>query len=61
MRTHKIAAIPADGIGPEVIRAGCQVLDVLAQRAGDIAFDITTFDDLNVLMSVRRKELKLSM
>jgi tartrate dehydrogenase/decarboxylase/D-malate dehydrogenase len=44
MRTYKIAAIPADGIGPEVIAAGCEVLSVLAQRVGDIEFDVTTFD-----------------
>ncbi|WP_299786426.1 tartrate dehydrogenase [uncultured Marivita sp.] len=44
MRTYKIAAIPADGIGPEVIAAGCEVLSVLAHRVGDIEFDVTTFD-----------------
>lgn len=44
MRTHKIAAIPADGIGPEVIAAGEAVLHALGQRMGDVAFDVTTFD-----------------
>lgn len=44
MRTHKIAAIPADGIGPEVIDAGMTVLSALAERMGDVAFDFTTFD-----------------
>ncbi|MGJ8603579.1 MAG: tartrate dehydrogenase [Marivita sp.] len=44
MRTHKIAAIPADGIGPEVIDAGCTVLSVLAQRMGDMQIDVTPFD-----------------
>jgi len=44
MRTHKIAAIPADGIGPEVIEAGVRVLEALAQRQGDIAFEVETFD-----------------
>ena len=44
MRTYKIAAIPADGIGPEVISAGLDVLQALAGRQGDIAFDVTTFD-----------------
>ncbi|MDP4990610.1 MAG: tartrate dehydrogenase [Marivita lacus] len=44
MRTYKIAAIPADGIGPEVIDAGSEVLSVLAQRAGDVRFDMTWFD-----------------
>jgi tartrate dehydrogenase/decarboxylase/D-malate dehydrogenase len=34
MRSYRIAAIPADGIGPEVIGAGLEVLDALASRAG---------------------------
>ncbi|HEX6980362.1 MAG TPA: tartrate dehydrogenase [Alphaproteobacteria bacterium] len=34
MREHKIAAIPGDGIGVEVIEAGLKVLDVLQQRDG---------------------------
>jgi tartrate dehydrogenase/decarboxylase/D-malate dehydrogenase len=34
MRTFRIAAIPGDGIGAEVIAAGIKVLDVLAGRAG---------------------------
>ena len=44
MRTHSIAAIPADGIGPEVIFAGVRVLEALAKRSGDLAFNIKTFD-----------------
>lgn len=44
MRRHKIAAIPADGIGPEVISAGVQVLQSLAKRMGDVEFDVTSFD-----------------
>ena len=44
MKNYKIAAIPADGIGPEVISAGSQVLSALEGREGDIAFDITSFD-----------------
>ena len=44
MRTHSIAAIPADGIGPEVISAGVRVLEALAKRSGDLAFNIKTFD-----------------
>ncbi|MBV8821110.1 MAG: tartrate dehydrogenase [Acidobacteriaceae bacterium] len=35
MRQHRIAVIPGDGIGKEVIPAGLQVLDVLQQRCGD--------------------------
>ena len=38
--TFKIAAIPADGVGNEVIAAGRGVLDTLAAQSGDrIAFD----------------------
>jgi tartrate dehydrogenase/decarboxylase / D-malate dehydrogenase len=44
MRAYSIAAIPADGIGPEVISAGISVLEALQQRLGDIKFDIETFD-----------------
>ena len=44
MNTYKIASIPADGIGPEVIAAGLQVLDTLAARDGGFALDVTTFD-----------------
>ena len=44
MRHYNIAAIPADGIGPEVIDAGIQVLQALAARDGGFAFDITTYD-----------------
>ena len=42
MKTYKIAAIPADGIGPEVIDAGIRVLQALARRDGGFACDITT-------------------
>ena len=44
MREYKIAAIPADGIGPEVIAAGLQVLEALAQRSGDFKINTQTFD-----------------
>jgi tartrate dehydrogenase/decarboxylase/D-malate dehydrogenase len=44
MRQYNIAAIPADGIGPEVIAAGERVLDALAQRQGGLSFKFTTFD-----------------
>ena len=33
MKTYKIAAIPGDGIGKEVIAAGIEVLEALAARA----------------------------
>jgi tartrate dehydrogenase/decarboxylase/D-malate dehydrogenase len=44
MREYKIAAIPADGIGPEVIEAGQAVLEALQTRMGDIAFRFEKFD-----------------
>jgi len=44
MRNYSIAAIPADGIGPEVINAGIQVLRSLEQRFTDLRFNITSFD-----------------
>ncbi|HEY4254433.1 MAG TPA: tartrate dehydrogenase [Roseomonas sp.] len=43
MRRHRIAAIPADGIGKEVIPAGLDVLRALAERSGDFALDVTDF------------------
>ncbi len=44
MREFNIAAIPADGIGPEVIEAGAEVLEALARRVGDVRFSLTRFD-----------------
>ena len=44
MKTYKIAAIPGDGIGKEVIAAGLEVLDTLAKRDGQFAFAVTHFD-----------------
>ena len=34
MRTYKIAVMGGDGIGPEVVEAGVQVLGVCAERDG---------------------------
>ena len=44
MREFKIAAIPADGIGKEVIAAGLEVLDVLAERDGGFRLAVQSFD-----------------
>ena len=44
MQTYRIAAIPADGIGPEVIAAGLQALEALERREGTFKLDVTTFD-----------------
>jgi tartrate dehydrogenase/decarboxylase/D-malate dehydrogenase len=43
MRTYNIAAIPGDGIGPEVIHAGLEVLQLCAKRDG-FALEIKPFD-----------------
>jgi tartrate dehydrogenase/decarboxylase / D-malate dehydrogenase len=44
MRTHRIAAIGGDGIGPEVIEVGLEALVVCAERDGGFALDVTHFD-----------------
>jgi tartrate dehydrogenase/decarboxylase/D-malate dehydrogenase len=44
MRRHRIAAIPGDGIGPEVIAAGLEVLQSLERRSLDFALEVETFD-----------------
>lgn len=44
MRSYKIAVIGADGIGPEVIEAGCRVLDALTEAEGGFRFDFERFD-----------------
>lgn len=43
MKTYKIACIPGDGIGKEVIPAGQQVLQALAQASGTFAFAFENF------------------
>ena len=44
MRTYKIAAMGGDGIGPEVVEAGVQVLGVCAERDGRFTLDFQDFD-----------------
>ena len=41
--SHRIAVIPGDGIGKEVVPEGIRVLDAAARRAG-LALDWTHFD-----------------
>ena len=43
MRQHRIASLPADGIGPEVIAAGLEVLEAVAARSG-FGLDVTHLD-----------------
>jgi tartrate dehydrogenase/decarboxylase/D-malate dehydrogenase len=44
MKQYKIASIPGDGIGVEVIDAGLRVLHALAERDGGFALEVTSFD-----------------
>ena len=44
MRQHRIAAIPGDGIGPEVIDAGLQVLLEVAAVDGGFGIQVERFD-----------------
>ena len=41
---HRIASIPADGIGPEVIAAGLEVLDAVAARDGGFSLMVDHYD-----------------
>jgi tartrate dehydrogenase/decarboxylase/D-malate dehydrogenase len=44
MRIHKIAAIPGDGIGTEVIAAGLEALAICARRDGGFRLEVENFD-----------------
>jgi len=44
MKTYRIASIPGDGIGIEVIAEGEKVLRALAQKDGGFALEFTPFD-----------------
>jgi tartrate dehydrogenase/decarboxylase/D-malate dehydrogenase len=44
MKTYRIAAIPGDGIGPEVVSAGVEALQALAKREGRFQFKVDPFD-----------------
>ena len=44
MKTYRIASIPGDGIGVEVVESGLRALHALAERAGTFQFDVTHFD-----------------
>src|SRR6201994_1396685 len=43
-REYRIASIPADGIGPEVISAGLEVLDAVAARDGGFTLTVDHYD-----------------
>jgi len=43
-RVHRIAAIPGDGIGPEVIEAALDVLDHLGRQSNAFRLEVERFD-----------------
>jgi tartrate dehydrogenase/decarboxylase / D-malate dehydrogenase len=43
MKTYKVACIPGDGIGKEVIPAGQEVLQALAASGADFRFEFSSF------------------
>jgi tartrate dehydrogenase/decarboxylase / D-malate dehydrogenase len=44
MKKYRIAAIPGDGIGSEVVSAGIEVLNAVAARDGSFEFQVDHFD-----------------
>jgi tartrate dehydrogenase/decarboxylase/D-malate dehydrogenase len=44
MKTYKIAAIPGDGIGAEVVAAGVEAMNAIAKRDGSFGFKFDHFD-----------------
>ncbi len=43
-KAYRIASVPADGIGPEVIAAGLEVLDAVASRDGGFKLVVDHYD-----------------
>jgi len=44
MKTYRIATIPGDGIGKEVVPAGQKVLEALATASSNFKFEFQNFD-----------------
>ncbi len=44
MKKYRVALVPGDGIGKEVVPAGRQVLEALAAADGEFALDFAAFD-----------------
>ncbi len=44
MSVYKIAVIPGDGIGKEVVSAGVEVLEAIAEWQDDLQLDFSHFD-----------------
>ena len=43
-KRYRIASVPADGIGPEVISAGLEVLDAVASKDGTFSLVVDHYD-----------------
>lgn len=43
MKTYKIAVIPGDGVGPEVLKEGMKMLKQAAECSGAFSFEDTWF------------------
>ena len=55
-KTLKIAAIPGDGIGKEVMPEGLRVLEAAARRFGiDLQIDAHRLGELRLLRRTRRR------
>lgn len=44
MKTHRIATIPGDGIGQEVVPSGRQVMEALMKSDSNLRFEFTDYD-----------------
>ena len=58
MKTYKIAAIPGDGIGTEVIDAGVEVLKALATRDGTFDFHFEVVEDIAQMKQMILEEVQ---
>ena len=43
MAEYKLAVIPGDGVGPEVIAEGRKALEAVARGSADLSFEYTEF------------------
>ena len=57
MKNYKIAVIPGDGTGPEVVNEGLKVLEAVAQKCG-FKYETASFDFANEAIVGRRLYLR---